>query len=759
MNIFKIILLLFGLFVLFVVTTVTVFVVTFDANEYKQDLSDLVKSKTGRELVFSGDIGLTLYPALGMKLGSMTFSNAPDFGDQPMLSVTEASASVDLLSLMRFEPEIAQLVLDGLQVSLQKNAEGKTNWDDLVKVKVEEEAAESPAPADTPATGAEVKLALTFGGLNITRANLTWQDDQAGQVYQLKNLSLQTGRIEPDQPFSLQLSTRVQSQDQIDADITLNTEVLLKKQVLRLNGLKLQTGAKGSLLPFNLVNLSSSGDVEFSMKTRQLAVRGFDTRVSAAGGALQQASLVLNGEIGFDLDQQHLTIGALDVQGEISDATVPNGKISSGISATKLDLQLTKRSVNLEDLNLTLNDNRFKGFVKVRDFARPAVAFELSSERFDVDKLMGAPAAAAPEQPAEPSPEDIQISLPMQLLRDLQLDGQLKVGTLIAQGLTVNDVLVKLHADKGVIDIKPIQLKLYDGSLAGQLQVDARGDKPVYSISQNLAGFQIGRFLLDFMGDDKVSGQADLDISLKTGGEWLSELKAAVDGSIAVSLTDGALKGFNLREEIDRARAKLKGEKVAERAVRKTDFSALSLSALVNKGVLSTSDLNLQAPLLRVGGKGTANLVEESVDYQVDAKLVGTTKGQQGGEADELSGLLIPVAITGPWISPDINVLLDDILKAKFNAEKAQIREQVEKEKAALQQKLAAEKARLKAAQEKEAAAKKAQLEQQRKLVEAEQKAKLEAEKQRQQAELEAKKKAEEEKARQKLEDKLKKLF
>lgn len=759
MHIFKALLLIFGLFVLFVVTTVGVFVFTFDANEYKQDLSGLVKSKTGRDLVFSGDIGLTFYPSLGMSLGSMTFSNPPGFGEQPMLSVTEASVSVDLFSLLRFEPEIAQLVLDGLQLQLQKNAEGKTNWDDLAKVSTEETPKEAPKESPTaPTVTAEVPLALTFGGLNITRANLTWQDDQAGQVYQLKNLSLQTSRIQPNEPFNLQLSTRIQSTDQLDADVTFNTQVFFKEKLLRLSGMKLQTSAKGSLLPFNLVNLSSSGDVEFSSKTSQLAVRGFDARISTAGGALQQASVALTGEIGFDLDQQHLTVGALDVRADIVDASVPNGKISSGVSASKLDLKLNQRSVSLEELNLALNENRFQGFVKVRDYARPAVAFELSTERFDVDKLMGTP-AVTPEQPAEQAPEDVQISLPMQLLRDLQLDGQLKAGTLIAQGLTVNDVLIKLHADQGVIDIKPLQLNLYDGSLAGQLKLDARGEKPVYSVSQKLSGFQIGRFLTDFMGDDKVSGEANLDIQLQTRGEWLSELKGGLDGTMAVSMKDGALKGFNLREEIDRARAKLKGEKVAERAVQKTDFSALSLSAVVRQGVVSTDDLNLQAPLLRVGGKGSANLVEETVNYQVNAKLVGTTKGQQGGEADELSGLMIPVAITGPWLSPDINVLLDDMLKAKLNAEKAQIREQIEKEKAAVQQKLAEEKARLKAAQEKEAAAKKAQLEQQRKLAEAEQKAKLEAEKQRQQAELDAKKKAEEEKARQKLEDKLKKLF
>jgi hypothetical protein len=158
------------------------------------------------------------------------------------------------------------------------------------------------------------------------------------------------------------------------------------------------------------------------------------------------------------------------------------------------------------------------------------------------------------------------------------------------------------------------------------------------------------------------------------------------------------------------------------------------------------------------------------VDYLVNAKIVGTTKGQGAGGLNDLAGLLIPVKVTGSWLDPELDVQLDDILKKKFDAEKARIAAEVANQKAALQAKLAAEKANLKAAQEKKIAAEKEALAKKKALLEAEQKAKLEAEKQKQQAALDAekkkqqdaldaKKKAEQERAKKKLEDKLKKLF
>jgi len=60
--------------IVFLVASVAIFIAVFDANAYKQDLSDLVREQTGRELEFHGDVSLTIYPALGMK----RFISSPD---------------------------------------------------------------------------------------------------------------------------------------------------------------------------------------------------------------------------------------------------------------------------------------------------------------------------------------------------------------------------------------------------------------------------------------------------------------------------------------------------------------------------------------------------------------------------------------------------------------------------------------------------------------------------------------------------------
>lgn len=193
-----------------------------------------------------------------------------------------------------------------------------------------------------------------------------------------------------------------------------------------------------------------------------------------------------------------------------------------------------------------------------------------------------------------------------------------------------------------------------------------------------------------------------------------------------LAFLDGALNGFNLRQSIDLAKAKLRGKKPPSEKSLKTDFSSLTISGVIRRGVFSSDDLELQAPLLRVGGNGKANLYKEVVDYRVNVKLVGTIEGQQGETADELAGLEIPVRIKGPFSDPKIDVQLEAMLKAKVDAEKARLKRKIAKQKEELKRKLEAEK-----------------------------KALVESKKR----ELKKKLEVEEAKAKQKLKDKLKKLF
>src|SRR5208282_5056328 len=90
-----------------------------------------------------------------------------------------------------------------------------------------------------------------------------------------------------------------------------------------------------------------------------------------------------------------------------------------------------------------------------------------------------------------------------------------------------------------------------------------------------------------------------------------------------------------------------------------TDFAELSGTYTMKDGILSNSDLKMEAPLVRLSGKGSVPFPPQTIDYTVEANLVASTQGQGGKDA--LAGVPIPIKISGPWSNPsyqpDINVL------------------------------------------------------------------------------------------------------
>jgi len=624
-----------------IATAAGIFVATFDANLYKQDLSELVRQHTGRDLQFFGDVSLTVYPTLGMKIGAMSFSNAPGFSAQSMVKVNKASISVDLASLITFNPQIDQLLLEDLEINLQTNKAGKTNWDDLVKP--DTQAATTSMGSGTGATDSDatpIGVEGSFGGINMQNARLLWKDEQAGVEYRIDDFDLKTGRITADAPFALQLHLVLQSADEISASVDLAAKIqyLINDNQLKIDDLSIDIAAEGSVLP--------------------------------------------------------------------------NGQVQVGIASQSLLFDVQRNAVKMDGLEFRLDDIQLGGSVNITDFSQPALEFDLAAELLDLDALLGTPSVEqqvtveVPTSDTGADPEDVEIALPMELLRSLHVSGRLSVRQIKFQNLLLEEVELNIVGKNGLLKLDPITMKLYEGHFQGGVQIDARGPQPKYRVNEKLNGVQVGKLLSDLTGEDRVSGELAASLAISTRGEWLSELKKNSNGALSIVLRDGALKGFNLRYSIDRAKAKLNKQPAPPEQLQSTDFSSLSLSGKIRKGIFSSDDLNLQAPLLRVGGEGKANLNDNTVDYLVNAKLVGTVAGQGGGGKDELKGLSIPVRIKGPFESPDIDVQIDEMLKGiatkRRAEEQAKLKAEIDKQKAELERQLKVEKAALEAAKQRE---------------------------------------------------------
>lgn len=97
----KILLIVVGLAVAAVVALAVLLPLYFDPNDFKDEIAAAAKERTGRDLTITGDIGLSVFPWLGVELGQTSMSNAPGFGDKPFAEFEQAGVRLQLMPLLK----------------------------------------------------------------------------------------------------------------------------------------------------------------------------------------------------------------------------------------------------------------------------------------------------------------------------------------------------------------------------------------------------------------------------------------------------------------------------------------------------------------------------------------------------------------------------------------------------------------------------------------------------------------------------------
>src|ERR1043166_8438714 len=136
---------------------VGIVIATFNPNDYKPQLIHAIKEKSQRTLAVPGDIKLTLSPSVGMDLGPASISEYQ--GDQPFAAVESAQISLALFPLVRKQLVVDRVKVDGLIVHVRRNADGTTNFDDLLG----KEAKSAPAQRSPEAEPSQFRFDIEIG--------------------------------------------------------------------------------------------------------------------------------------------------------------------------------------------------------------------------------------------------------------------------------------------------------------------------------------------------------------------------------------------------------------------------------------------------------------------------------------------------------------------------------------------------------------------------------------------------------------------
>ncbi|HEY0973430.1 MAG TPA: AsmA family protein [Solimonas sp.] len=722
---FKILLFCVGGLITLIVAALVAAVLLFDPNDYRDQIAAVVKEETGRDLRL-GNIELKIFPWLRVALLDTELSNAEGFGETPFAQFKELSVGVKLLPLLLDKKiEVSTLTVDGLHLNLAKDAQGRSNWQDILDVR-----AAKAKDEETPKDEAEARFdldSIDISGIKVRDGALRYADAQQKVSYMVEDLKLETGALRPGKPFDLEASLKAQSSapaangeltlsgtvaskpgdEQIsidnlklglkgkgfdmDVDGTLKAGVVadLAKQLYTLAGMNLEVDATGKALPGGKQKLQLTGALAYdgangTMKLdgAELKAAGLTVQTTIAGEGLNTETPKLSGPINVAPFKPRDLLAQLGIKVETADA--------NALSQASLNAQYagTFKSANFDKLTLKLDQTTASGHVHVRDLSTQALAFALKVDAIDADRYLPPKSDKPAETPKTQKDSSVNsIELPTEALEKLNADGTLDIGSLKINGLKLSDVRLKLSGTgKTAPKQQDLSAQLYGGKVSLTNRVVPGGNAPAYALKTQLTALQFAPFLKDFLDKDMVSGLGNLTLDLTSRGKTVGEVRKALNGDMALRIENGAVKGFNLGEILRKGEALVAGNlNYRETDAQETDFAAISVSARIVNGILKTDDLNAASPAFRVGGSGEIDLVNETINYLAKPTVVESSRGQGGKGLDSLKGLTIPIQLTGSLYAPKYRLDVQEALKQKATEK---IREELKGKEDELKQKV-----------------------------------------------------------------------
>ena len=733
MKALKWVLLIGGGLVVVVIVAVAIFAATFDPNQYKPQIVDLVKDRTGRTLTMDGKIGLTFFPRIGAEVEKVALSEPK--GTRTFARVDEARVAVALLPLLSKQVIVDQVTLSGLAVDLVRYKNGRTNFDDLL-------GGEKPAKPAPKAEGpAGAPMAIDIGGISLRNASIGWRDESDGTDVRLSNVNLKTGRIASGVPGKLELAARIdgkQPQTALQVDLETGYRVDFETMAAALSSLDLKAAGdaaglagfdarlKGDTVDYDpkagridlagieLAAKSKDGlDARLSIPKLQLAPERAESKaitgavklarpgqaidaklalsaLEAKGKTIQfsrfdvdldakQGDLAVQGKLGtpvtLNLDARELQLPGVAGDLALSGPNIPGKSLKAAVKGgARADWG--KRNANAE-LALKVDESNIQAKLGVANWAQPAINFDVVADRLNVDRYFppekpGAAKAGGAGAPGGGATAEKPIDLAG--LKGLNATGNVKVGALQVQNVKADNVAAAIKAAGGRLDVNPMSANLYQGTLNGAAAVNANSNS--FALKQTLANVSVGPLLRDAANQDLLEGRGNVALDVTTTGNTVTALKKALGGTANIALKDGAIKGVDIAGTIRQARAMLGSKSALEQQAKggqKTDFSELSGSFVIKNGVARNDDLKGASPLLRLAGAGDIDIGEGRIDYLLKATLVATSTGQGGRDASQVAGVTVPVKVTGPFdalrYSVDVGALATDAAKEALTKE------------------------------------------------------------------------------------------
>ncbi|QDO98910.1 AsmA family protein [Ferrovibrio terrae] len=604
--------------VVLLVAGAVIAVLTVDVNRFKPQIVAAVENATGRKLDIAQDMKLSLWP-LGIGVKQVSFANAAWGGRPQMATVGEFTAQVDLMALIGGQVKVDSLVLNDVDLLLEKDRQGRGNWDFT---------GQKPAPQQQPQSQATTQSGGTI-------------------IPSIENVALKNVR----------LTYR-------DAQANSQNNVVLSELTVK--------QAKGGLLAVKMV-----ADVDGKAITADGTLGSFDDLMSGSrpwpvkmAATLPGAKVSVDGSIAQPMQAKGI---ALKLTVDAPDLSKVAALAGASAPAVPLTLQADVKDTGpqryaLSNIAAKVADSDLSGNGEVNlAGAKPAVRFDLASKNMDVTQLMpkdsakpatgGSTAAGGSAGSSAGGQKRLFSSdpLPLEGLNAVDATGSYKAERLKAPKLDAQGVALNLTLKDGVLNAKPAIANLSNGSLNGDITVNAKSKSMTAKLDGK--GVVLSEYLQKAGITDIVrrGGPADLVLDVTSSAASMQQMMAGLNGKMVLKVGEGELKEEYIRDFLP---GLARAVSALDRATAKTKLHCVVSGLDFKNGVVTPKAILAETGSMTMTGDGTINLGTE----RIDLKLVPSSRDTG------LAAMLPPVNVRGsladPSFTPDSAALAKGVLGA-----------------------------------------------------------------------------------------------
>ncbi|MEQ3714453.1 MULTISPECIES: AsmA family protein [Lentibacter] len=443
----------------------------------------------GREVLISGDIGLSVWPVLGVKTGPVQIAG-PEWDAAPLLKAEALSIGVGAAAALKREIEIRRVELVSPEINLITAKDGRVSW--AFGESTEAAGATEGSTGVTP---------FSLARATVTGGTVLIDDRRAGTREKLTGL-----------------------------DVALSMPKLAGPATLKLSGLR---GGAALSLEGTVGNARDLIAGKLTPVTARFEAAGgsarFEGRMSQALEAEGQMSLSTSSTSTF---MQSLGLGAAELPRGMGQAIDMTGQVT--FSGGEI--------VNLRGMTLKLDQNTLTGDADIRlGGAKPQITAKLAAGALDFASLAAEGGSGGGESSAGWSKTTIDASG----LAAVNAEVSLAVQSLDAGMIKLGASSLGVSLDNSRLVLKLPKATGYGGQISGEFVVNNRGGLSVGG-NLNILQADVKSLLVDLMGVERLSGKGDGFVKFLGSGRNLDAIMNSLSGNGGLAMAGGTISGLDL---------------------------------------------------------------------------------------------------------------------------------------------------------------------------------------------------------------------